>query len=134
MSYVYNREAPLRQHLKNVYACVSVSLLTTAVGAYVHMFTALLQAGFLSSIVAVGLAMALILTPDNGKNRHQRLGYLIGFAFCTGLGLGPLLELVVRIDPSIVVTSLVGKLQSKLGFSLAEIETPKLCIFATNFC
>lgn len=73
------------------------------------MYTYLLQAGLLSTIGAIGLIFALICTPDNGKNRSLRLGYLLGFAFLTGLGMGPLLEAVISVDPSIVLTALIGK-------------------------
>ena len=105
------REAPVRQHLKNVYGCLSLSTVSAAVGVYVHMYTYLLQAGLLSTIGALGLIFALLATPDNGKNRSLRLGYLLGFAFLTGLGMGPLLEAVISVDPSIVMTALIGKMR-----------------------
>lgn len=97
----------MRQHLKNVYACLTLSTISAGVGAYVHIFTDLLSAGLFAVIAAVGLVTALVATPDNGKNRKLRLGYLLGFAFFSGLGLGPLLEQVIRIDPSIIVTALI---------------------------
>lgn len=103
------RNAPVRQHLKNVYGCLSLSTVSAAAGAYVHMYTQLLQANLLTTIGTLGLLIALMSTPDNGKNQKLRLGYLLGFAFLSGLGLGPLLELVVSIDPSIVMTALVGE-------------------------
>lgn len=103
------RNAPVRQHLKNVYGCLSLSTVSAAAGAYVHMYTQLLQANLLTTLGTLGLLIALMTTPDNGKNQKLRLGYLQGFAFLSGLGLGPLLELVVSIDPSIVVTALVGE-------------------------
>lgn len=103
------RNAPVRQHLKNVYGCLSLSTVSAAAGAYVHMYTQLLQANLLTTIGTLGLLIALMTTPDNGKNQKLRLGYLLGFAFLSGLGLGPLLELVVSIDPSIVMTALIGK-------------------------
>lgn len=84
--------------------------MSAASGSYVHMFTDILQANLLSTLGALGLLIALGVTPDNGKNQKLRLGYLLGFAFLSGLGLGPLLEIVVSIDPSIIVTALVGKL------------------------
>lgn len=74
-----------------------------------HMYTQLLQANLLTTIGTLGLLIALLSTPDNGKNQKLRLSYLLGFAFLSGLGLGPLLELVVSIDPSIVVTALIGE-------------------------
>lgn len=72
------------------------------------MYTEILQAGLLLSLGALGLLLALVCTPDNGKNQKIRLGYLLGFAFLSGLGMGPLLEIVASVDPSIIVTALVG--------------------------
>ncbi|XP_058795702.1 probable Bax inhibitor 1 [Phymastichus coffea] len=114
-------EAPVRQHLKNVYGCLSLSTISAAVGAYVHMYTYIMQAGLLSTIGALGLIFALISTPDNGKNRSLRLGYLLGFAFLTGLGMGPLLEMVVSVDPSIVISALVGTTVVFVSFSIASL-------------
>ena len=74
------------------------------------MYSELLQANLLTTLGTLGLLFALISTPDNGKNQKLRLSYLLGFAFFSGLGLGPLLQLVMSINPSIIVTALVGKL------------------------
>lgn len=120
-SFSNRLEAPVRQHLKNVYGCLSLSTVSAAAGAYVHMYTYLLQAGLLSTLGALGLIFALLFTPDNGKNRLLRLGYLLGFAFLTGLGMGPLLEIVVSIDPSIVVTALVGTSVVFVSFSISSL-------------
>lgn len=109
MLFSYFREAPVRQHLKNVYGCLSMSAVSAATGAYVHLYTEIQKAGFMTALGGLGLLMALLSTPDNGKNQKLRLGYLLGFAFLSGLGLGPLLEIVTSIDPSIIVTGLIGK-------------------------
>lgn len=114
-------EPPLRQHLKNVYGCLSLATLSAAAGAYVHMYTQFLQASFLTTIGTLGLLFALICTPDNGKNQKLRLSYLLGFAFLSGLGLGPFLKLVISIDPSIVVTALVGTTFVFVSFSISAL-------------
>jgi len=54
------------------------------------------------SLLGAGLALGLFMTPDNGKNRGMRLGMLLGFAFLTGLGLGPLLSMAIMMNPSLV--------------------------------
>ena len=54
--------------------------------------------GLLFSLLGAGLAFGLYLTPDNGKNRSSRLAMLLGFAFLTGLGLGPLLQVTRLIS------------------------------------
>jgi len=101
-------EPRVRTHLKNVYASLTMSIMTSAVGAYVHLFTDLLRGGgFLFSLLGAGLALGLFFTPDNGKNRTTRMGMLLGFAFLTGLGMGPLLEMAIMINPTIVPSALM---------------------------
>jgi FtsH-binding integral membrane protein len=98
----------VRSHLKNVYATLTLAVMAAATGAYVHMFTDLLQGGgILLLLVGLGLVFGLYSTPDTGKNRANRLGMLMGFAFLTGLGLGPLLDMAVRINPTIVPSALL---------------------------
>lgn len=118
-------EAPVRQHLTNVYGCLAASTCSASAGAYIHMYTDILQAGLLSTFGALGLIFALILTPDDGKNRPLRFGYLMGFAFLTGLGLGPLLEVVMMIDPSIVVTALISTAVIFISFSIASMMSER---------
>lgn len=103
-------ESPVRQHLKNVYGCLSLSTVSAAMGAYMHLYTEFLQANLLTTLGTFGLLFALISTPDNGKNKKLRLSYLLGFAFLSGLGLGPLFQLIMAVNPSIIITSLIGKL------------------------
>lgn len=111
----------MRQHLKNVYGCLAMSTVAAAVGASVHLYTDLLSAGLLTSIGAIVMFFLLIGTPDNGKNTRLRLGYLLGFAALTGLGLGPLLEVVIRVDPSIIVTALTGTTLVFASFTLCAL-------------
>lgn len=120
-SFTNKLESPVRQHLKNVYGCLSMATVSAAAGAYVHLFTELLQANLLTTLGTFGLLYSLINTPDNGKNQKLRLSYLLGFAFMSGLGLGPLLELVISINPSIIVTGLIGTTVVFVSFSISSL-------------
>merc|ERR1712117_274700 len=71
-----------------------------------------------------GLVMGLHFTPDNGKNRGQRTAMLLGFAFLSGLGLGPLLNMAVHVNPSIVSTALMSTTLIFACFSLAALFAP----------
>jgi len=96
-------DAPIRSHLKSVYACLTMTIMSAAAGAYVHLFTNLLRGGgILYALLSMGLVMGLMATPDNGKNRSTRMGLLLAFAFFSGLGTGPLLDMAIRINPSII--------------------------------
>jgi len=101
-------EAPVRSHLKNVYATLTMSVLAASAGAYVHLFTELLKGGgIMFALLSAGLALGLFMTPDNGKNRGMRMSMLLGFAFLTGLGMGPLLSMAIMMNPSIVPSALL---------------------------
>ena len=96
-------DAPIRSHLKSVYACLAMTIMSATAGAYTHLFTNLLRGGgILYALLSMGLVMGLLATPDNGKNRSTRIGLLLAFAFFSGLGTGPLLDMALRINPSII--------------------------------
>ncbi|XP_078344718.1 putative Bax inhibitor 1 [Oculina patagonica] len=114
-------DQPTRHHLKNVYACLSASMMAAAVGSGVHLFTDILKGGFLSAIASIGLLIALALTPHDGKNQMKRMGILMGFAFCTGLGLGPLMDVVIQIDPSIIPTAFFATTLIFVCFTLSAL-------------
>ncbi|XP_015605188.1 probable Bax inhibitor 1 [Cephus cinctus] len=120
-SFSNRLEAPVRQHLKNVYGCLALTTVSAAVGACVHLYTDLLQSSLLTTLGALGVLMALVSTPDNGKNHGLRLSYLLGFTFLSGLGLGPLLKIVISIDPSIIVTALMGTAVVFVSFSICAL-------------
>jgi len=102
-----------------------MTVLASTAGAYVHLFTDLLSGGgILCSLLAAGLAFGLFLTPDNGKNRSTRMGMLLGFGFLTGLGLGPLLQLAIMMNPSIVPTALLVTSTVFACFTGASLMAP----------
>ncbi|KAK6624960.1 hypothetical protein RUM43_005251 [Polyplax serrata] len=118
-------EEPVRKHLRNVYACLSLSTGAAAVGACISVHTQLLTAGFLSLIASLILLLVLQFTPPNGKNNNLRLGYLLGFAFFAGICVGPLVSFAVEINPSIIVSALIGTVLIFCCFTLSVLFAPK---------
>lgn len=110
-----------KKHLKNVYAALAISTLAAAAGASVHLFTSLMKGGFLASLGGIGFILALGMTANEPKNQIKRLSYLVGFAGCTGLSLGPLLDHVISVDPTIVSTAFFASTLIFVCFSLSAL-------------
>ena len=59
----------------------------------------LLQLGFLTVFISLGFMFALHCTAHTAANFGKRMGFLVSFAFFTGMSLGPLLDMAIRIEP-----------------------------------
>ncbi|KAI7795560.1 probable Bax inhibitor 1 [Triplophysa rosa] len=96
-----------QQHLKNVYSSLAVCMLVAAAGSYIYFMTRLFQGGLimLGSLALMGW---LATIPHSPQTEKKRLAILAAFAFLTGLGLGPLMDFVIAINPSIIVTAFLG--------------------------
>lgn len=90
-----------------VYACLTATTALAAVGAILHLF-GIWEAGLLSALGSIGLAIFLGLSPEDPKKFNSRLAMLLAFGFLTGNTIGPLLDLVIAVNPQIVVTALTG--------------------------
>ena len=93
--------------------------------------------------VSFGLMMALLATPPTRENEKKRLGYFIGFCFTTGtvalrwgapstvehtgISLGPLLEMSIAVDPSIIATALFSTVSGRSLWLWREIQKCNLC-------
>lgn len=110
-----------QQHLKKVYASFALCMFVAAAGAYVHVVTHFIQAGLLSALGSLGLMIWLMATPHSHETERKRLGLLAGFAFLTGVGLGPALELCIAINPSILPTAFMGTAMIFTCFSLSAL-------------
>jgi FtsH-binding integral membrane protein len=88
-----------KKHLRNVYSCLALSTLVASGGALMHFYTSFFQAGLLSSLLSVGCLIGLVVTKHDKQNFNLRLGLLSGMSFFMGLGLGPLLDFAIDIDP-----------------------------------
>ncbi|KFQ96366.1 Bax inhibitor 1, partial [Nipponia nippon] len=92
--------ASTQEHLKRVYASFALCMFVAAAGAYINVVTHLFQFSFLTGLGALGLMIWLTATPHSRETEQKRLGMLAGFAFLTGINLGPLLEMCISINPS----------------------------------
>jgi FtsH-binding integral membrane protein len=117
-------EKNVKNHLKDVYSTLAIGLLAAAAGAYVHVCTDLLKGNILTALASMGVMVLLYATPDNGQNTKLRLGYFMGFAALSGLGTGPLLDMAIRLNPSIIVTAFFGTCVVFGCFTLASLYAP----------
>ncbi|KAG7471925.1 hypothetical protein MATL_G00103200 [Megalops atlanticus] len=113
--------ASTQQHLKNVYASLAVCMLVAAAGSYVHVVTRLFQGGFLSLLGSLGMMAWLAMTPHSHETEKKRLAILAGFAFFTGVGLGPAMDFVIAINPSIILTAFLGTSVIFVCFTLSAL-------------
>lgn len=114
-------EPPVRAHLKKVYNTLALATLAAAAGGYIHLFTNILSGNLTTVLGALGFGLALYMTPDNGKNESKRLSYLMGFAGCTGIVMGPMLEIAMHLNPSIIPKALITTCLVFGSFSLSSI-------------
>ncbi|XP_002663718.1 bax inhibitor 1 [Danio rerio] len=96
-----------QQHLKNVYASLAVCMLVATAGSYIYVVTRIFQGG-LTMLGSLAMMAWLAMTPHSPQTEKKRLAILAAFAFFTGLGLGPLMDYAISIDPSIIVTAFLG--------------------------
>lgn len=61
------------------------------------------------------------MTPDNGKNQSTRLLYLLGFAFFSGFGTGPLIQHSMYVDGNIIPTAILSTAFIFACFTISSI-------------
>lgn len=107
-----------RRHVSKVYSTLALSMLVASLGAYVHMsrFSYILQGGLLTLVLSLVLLFALHYFPSVNKSdptvsfaarellRKQIFG---AFSFFYGMSLGPFLDAVSSVDPSITYVALL---------------------------
>ncbi|XP_027181306.1 bax inhibitor 1-like [Coffea eugenioides] len=94
----------VQNHLKQVYLTLCCALVASAVGAYLHILWNI--GGFLTTVGCMGSMMWLLSTPP--FEEHKRLSLLMAAAVFEGASIGPLIELAISFDPSILVSAVVG--------------------------
>ncbi|XP_058772883.1 bax inhibitor 1-like [Vicia villosa] len=94
----------VRNHLKQVYLTLFLAVAAAAVGAYLHVLFNL--GGFLTMIAGVGTSVWLISTPI--YEERKRLSLLVASAMFQGASIGPLIDMAIQVDPSLIFSSFVA--------------------------
>jgi len=103
----------VKNHLLNVYTLLAATILSGALGSLA--FLRFHVGGSLSFLAGIGLMFWLAMTPKEEINK--RSGILLGFGFIEGLSIGPLIDSVLDIDPSLITTAFLGTVCIFASFS-----------------
>jgi len=103
----------VKAHLVNVYMTLAATIFCAAVGSFAYLRFHI--GGTFSFLAGFLLIFWLSMTPKQELNK--RTGILLGFAFIEGLSIGPLLQNVIEIDPSLVTTAFLGTVCIFASFS-----------------
>ncbi|XP_051911592.1 probable Bax inhibitor 1 isoform X1 [Hippocampus zosterae] len=108
-------------HLKKVYSSLAACMFLAAAGAYTHVVLRLFQGGVLFALASLAMMVWLAATPHDARTEKKRLAILAGFAFLNGVGLGPTLDFVIAVNPSIIVTAFMGTSLIFICFTLSAL-------------
>ncbi|OQS03537.1 Bax inhibitor 1 isoform X2 [Thraustotheca clavata] len=121
---------PVQQHLVRVYATLAGTVLSAGLGASLDFMFDL--AGVLTTCAMVG--MIFWLSFIDTQYVTKRLSILMGVALCSGINIGPLLEVAVDMDPSIVITAFLATTVIFLCFTAsALIEKRRTYLYMISF-
>ncbi|KRX40995.1 Bax inhibitor 1 [Trichinella patagoniensis] len=122
MSYMI--EKPVQTHLRRVYFSLSASLLAAAAGAYVHLFTDFISGSVWSVLGSLVLLITINATVHTRENELYRFLALMAFSALSGLSTGPLLDFVISVNASLIVTAFMVTAVLFGCFTLAALIAP----------
>jgi len=93
-------------------------VISASIGVFVNMYTGF---GGLWGLFG-GMAMLFWLHSDQNKSdTGRRVLILNAFGFLKGTSIGPLIQMLIYVDPSIIITALLGTTTVFICFSLAAL-------------
>lgn len=94
----------VQNHLKQVYLSLLCALVASAAGAYLHILWNI--GGILSTLGCIGSMAWMLSCPP--YEEQKRVALLMAAALFEGASIGPLIEVAIDFDPSILVSAFVG--------------------------
>ncbi|KAI4377932.1 hypothetical protein MLD38_015485 [Melastoma candidum] len=107
----------VQSHLKQVYLTLCCALVASAAGAYLHLLWNI--GGLLTTMASVGCIIWLLSTSP--YDEQKRVGLLMAASLFEGASIGPLIDLAIRIDPSVLISAFVGSALAFACFSSAAM-------------
>ena len=125
-----------RRHLVRVYRLLAVTIACAAVGCLAHLRYQI--GGSLTHLISLGLSIAIAATSFSDapptstwlkgvENSHVLLA---AFGFCTGASIGPLVQLALFVDESLILTALLLTANTFVCFSLTSLFVPRRSLMA----
>lgn len=115
-----NLDKSTRSHLKNVYACVAMEIVAAALGAAINCYFKSSVLHF-AGILGMFVFMYMTATSHQTTAPLKRLGYVTALAACLGLESSYLIDYVIKVDPSIIVTAFVTTSVVFVSFSISAL-------------
>ena len=125
-----------RRHLVRVYRLLAVTIACAAVGCLAHLRYNI--GGGLTHLLSIGLSIAIAATSFSDapptstwlkgvENSHVLLA---AFGFTTGASIGPLVQVALFVDPSLILTALLLTANTFVCFSLTSLWLPRRSLMA----
>ncbi|XP_020231227.1 bax inhibitor 1 [Cajanus cajan] len=110
--------SPLVQnHIKRVYFTLCCAVVGAAVGAFLHVLWNV--GGFLTTVASIGSMVWLLSTPP--VEEQKRVSLLMASALFQGASVGPLIDLAIAVDPSLILSAFVATSLAFACFSAAAL-------------
>ncbi|CAL1401709.1 unnamed protein product [Linum trigynum] len=107
----------VQAHLKQVYLTLCCALIACGIGSYLHILWNI--GGLLTTFACLGSMAWLMSTPS--YQEQKRVSLLMTASVLQGASIGPLIELAIDIDSSLIITAFVGTAISFGCFSAAAM-------------
>ncbi|XWS62051.1 hypothetical protein CRYUN_Cryun07bG0177800 [Craigia yunnanensis] len=107
----------VQTHLKRVYLTLCCALIASSVGAYLHILWNI--GGYLTTFACLGTIIWLLSIPP--YEEQKRLSLLMTSAAFEGASIGPLIDLAIQIDPSVLIAAFGGTALAFACFSGAAM-------------
>ncbi|XP_054808295.1 bax inhibitor 1-like [Prosopis cineraria] len=107
----------VQSHIKQVYLALCCAVVAAAVGAYLHILGNI--GGFLTTVASLGSIVWLLSTPP--YEEKKRVALLMASSLFQGASIGPLIDLAIEVDPSLIFTAFVGTSLAFASFSAAAL-------------
>lgn len=114
----------VQRHLRNVYALLGASVLSATLGTWFSIWA---QIGTSVAMLGLLLSFGLVIyiaasSPDRGANQSRyRIAAMLTFAFLDGCWISPLVNLAIKVDPSLVLVALGATVMIFASFTGAAL-------------